>query len=328
MENKYIDILHEAKFIDTEIKQPEPIITINGKTIATEGNFITINGLPKSRKTTFSFFFLASALRKKNVFGIDVKLNDNEKALFIDTEQSVYDFSRQIKTLKFLIKSKTLPQNFDAYLFRKYEPAEILETTYELIKEQRPKIVFLDNLTELVTNPNDMIESKKVIQWLKRITSEFNCVIVCLLHLSKNNLQSLGNLGSYADRGAQSALKVTLDKETQTSTLEASLMRSDAFFEPITVFYNEDSKCYDQTETAPPKSKKRFVLMDLTNDDHNNRLGVVFNSRKDIVYNEIIEELKKIYGVGTNIAKQQILPYLLGNKFIRTEGKGIYNLNQ
>lgn len=326
MENKYIDILSEAKFIDNDIKQPEPIITINGKTIATEGNFITINGLPKSRKTTFSFFFLASALRKKNVFGIDVKLNDNEKALFIDTEQSVYDFSRQIKTLKFLIKCKKLPSNFDAYLFRKYEPGDILETTYELIKEQRPKIVFLDNLTELVTNPNDMIESKKVIQWLKRITSEFNCVIVCLLHLSKNNLQSLGNLGSYADRGAQSALKVTLDKETQTSTLEASLMRSDGFFEPITVFYNEDTKSYDLTETAPPKSKKRFVLMDLTDTDHYNRLGVVFNNRKDIVYNEIIEELKNIYGVGTNIAKQQILPYLLGNKFLRSE-KGIYNLN-
>lgn len=327
MENKYIDILQAARFIDTDIKQPEPIITINGKTIATEGNFITINGLPKSRKTTFSFFFLAAALRKKSIFGIDVKLKDNEKALFIDTEQSVYDFSRQVKTLKYLIKSKTLPPNFDAYLFRKYEPNEILASTYELIKEQRPKIVFLDNLTELVVNPNDMQESKVVIQWLKRVTSEFNCIIVCLLHLSKNNLQSLGNLGSYADRGAQTVLKVTLDKETQTSTLEASLMRSDAFFEPITVFYNEDTKQYDQTETTAPKSKKRFVLMDLKDEDHNNRLNVVFNNRKDIVYNEIIEELKKIYGVGTNIAKQQILPYLLGNKFLRSE-KGMYNLNK
>lgn len=320
-------VLSEAIFLDEELDQPPPVITIQNKTILTSGNFAVLCGLPKSRKTTFAFFMLASALTGKTFFDISVNLQPDDKCLLIDTEQSVFDFSKQVKTLKYLIKQKKLPENFSAYLFRKYEPDVILNSVYLLIKEQRPKLIILDNLTELVINPNDMLESKTVIQFLKRITAEFNCSVICLLHLAKSNLMSLGNLGSYADRGAQSVLRVTLDKETQTSTLEASLMRSDLFFNPIAVSFDSEQKCFVQTEAVSEKPKsKKLVLADLTAGDHWNRIGVIFNSEPELTYSELIEELKKLYGVGTNISKQQVLPYLLGNNFLQREN-GIYKPN-
>lgn len=325
---KIKQVLTEALFLDEELEPPEPCIEIQGKNILSAGNFAVLAGLPKSRKTTFAFFMLASALRQTEIFGIKVNLKPNDKCLLIDTEQSIHDFSRQIKTLKFLIKQKKLPKNFQAYLFRKFEPDVILNSVYTLIKEQKPKLIILDNLTELVINPNDMLESKRVIQFLKLITAEFNCSVICLLHLAKSNLMSLGNLGSYADRGAQSVLKVSMDKETQTSTLEPTLMRSDLFFEPIAVTYDSESKEFVQT-TAPtekPKSSRKFVLMDLNDSDHWNRLGVVFTEGKEVIYGELVEEIKKIYGVGTNIAKQQIIPYLAGNNFI-VSNKGVYKAN-
>ena len=52
----------------------------------------------------------------------------------------------------------------------------------------------------------------------------------------------MGNIGSYMDRMAQTVLKVTMDKETGYSTMEANLMRSDSFFNPITIGYNENLK--------------------------------------------------------------------------------------
>lgn len=322
------EVLKDAIFKDEELQQPPPIVTIGGKIIATPGNFITINGLPKSRKTTFAFFCIAAALRRTPLFDISVNLNADEKIILIDTEQGIHDFSKQIKTLKYLCKAKKLPAQFDAYLFRKYEPNVILTSIYELMQAQRPKILIIDNLTELVINPNDMTESKGVIQFLKRITSEFDCVVICLLHLAKSNLQSLGNLGSYADRGAQSVLKVTLDKDTHASTLEPTLMRSDLYFNPVTIVWDEENKEYTQTDAPEEKKpgRSKFILMDLTDQDHFNRLGAIYQNEKQLIYGELVEEIKKMYGVGTNIAKQQIIPYLAGNNFL-TATKGVYTPN-
>jgi len=319
----YKEIIKECLFKDGDFTAPEPVITIKGHVIGVPQNFITINGLPKSRKTTFANYFIASGITGRSFFDIQVNIQIDEKIILFDTEQSIFDFSRQIKTLKNAIQSDNLPDNFSAYLFRKYEPKDILNTMYLIIKEQKPKLIIIDNLTELVINPNDMAEAKAVIQFLKKITAEFNLTCICLLHLNKNNMLSIGNLGSMADRGAQSVLKVTHDKDSGASTLEPVFLRSSNHFEPISINYNTDLKKYEQTTPQNTQPRKKFVLASLSDSDHINRINVIYLNAEQFTYAEIIEEIKRLYGVGTNIAKQQILPYLIGNKFLKTN-KGIY----
>jgi hypothetical protein len=317
------EIISTSLFLDEEIIQPPPILTIDNKTIATEGNFITISGQPKSRKTTFAFFMIASGLLQKSIFNIQLNLKTDEKIILIDTEQSIFDFARQIKILKFTLKCKKLPLNFSAYLFRQYEPEQIIEAITLIMERDKPKILILDNLTELVINPNDIPESKKIIQFLKRITAQYNCCIITLLHNSKSTNNTLGNLGSYADRGAQSTLRATIDKDTDIFTLEPVFMRSDAYFKAINVFYNKESNKYEQTETAPKKESKKFNINNFDEADHINRIGAIFRTQKEISYAELVEEIKQIYGIGTNGAKQKIIPFLTGNNFIKSN-KGIY----
>ena len=120
------------------------------------------------------------------------------------------------------------------------------------------------------------------------------------------------------DRMAQTVLKVTLDKETGYSTMEANLMRSDSFFNPITIGYNENLKNYEQIDNFDYNKKpKKFNMVDFSDKDHFNRLSSIFDNINEIGYAELIEELKRIYGVGTNISKQQILPYLRTNRLIK-----------
>ena len=325
------EIIKAAYFNDVNIEQPQPVITIQEKTICTKGNFITINGLPKSRKTTFMQFLIYSALTGRPCFDISVNIQPTDKVILIDTEQSIYDFAKQNKYLKRMLGVNNMPERFSAYLFRQFEPEIILNAIYLLVTEQKPKILFIDNLTELVLNPNDIPESKKVIQLLKKLTAEFDLCIVCLLHLGKTNLNTLGNLGSLADRAAQSVLKVTADKDAGTSILEAGMLRSAGHFEPITIFYNTESNFYEQTTTnkqsATGTGRKKFVLQDLTDAEHIGRLNAIFAHVKELSYAELIEELKRLYGVGANIAKQQIAPYLTGNGFI-IGNKGIYKRNK
>lgn len=320
----YTKIIDESKFLDLPLVETPPVITINDRIICHLNSFVTLNGLPKSRKTTFMQFFIASALTGSNMFGIKVNILPTDNVLLIDTEQSLFDFTRQIKALKYLIKSNKLPTNFEAYLFRQFDPDIILNSMYILIKEKQPKIIFLDNLTELVLNFNDPVESKKIVQFLKKITAEFNCVIVALLHLGKGNLQSLGNLGSYTDRGASSVLKVVADKDTGTSTLESVLLRSDGHFDPITIGYDKELNQYVLMNSVNVEKPKKFDLGNMTIDDHKAKVNLIFERYTDIQYSQLVEELKIMYGVGNNIVKQKIIPYLQSIKIIKAQSKGIY----
>lgn len=323
------NIIQESFYKDLELPDQDPVITIQNKVIAYPSNFICINGLPKSYKTTFAGFFIQSALLKKNIFDIQVNLPTDKKIILIDTEQSIYDFSRQVKNLKRNIKTNKLPTNFEAYLFRKYEPETIIKAITEIIILQRPAILIIDNLTELVNSPNDIPESKAVITWLKKITAEYNLVIICLLHNAKSTQMSTGNLGSLADRGSQSTVTVKHNKDENTTTMEATLMRSDKYFTPITIRYNDELKNFEQIETdlKPKVNSRKFVLMDLTNEDHFNRLRIIFIKTKSFVYSEFVNEITKMYGIGINIAKTQVIPYLRGNEFVLADD-GIYTINK
>jgi hypothetical protein len=322
------DILSECLYKDIDYPAKTPIITIQGKTIATEQNFVCLTGLPKTFKTSIMFKFVESALLKKNVLDIEVNIKQNDLIICIDTEQGTAEYYRQIKNLKRNLKVNNLPLNFKSYLFRKYDPDVIIQAIYEIVLTQRPKILLIDNLTELVYNPNDLIESKKIIQFLKTITSEFNLVVICLLHLGKQNLMSLGSLGSYADRGCQSSLKLVYDKDSNIITLDATLMRSDKYFEPIGIIYDNEVKDFIKCDAVPKKTNsKKFILQNITDSEHKDRLRIIFLQSKQMQYNELIDAVTKMYGIGVNIAKQQIVPYLRGNEFI-TSDFGIYEINK
>ena len=330
MKIDYPKIINETLFIDQFIEQPKPTIIIGGKIVGVLNSFISICGLPKSRKTTFMNYFIASALTGLDFMTIKVNCDPFDKIIVFDTEQSIYDFSRQVKHLKYLIKAEKIPVNLEAYLFRQYDPEVILNSIYLIMLEKKPKIIFIDNITELVLNFNDPVESKKLVQFLKKITAEFNCTIITLLHLGKGNLQSLGNLGSMTDRSSNSVLRVIYDKETQSSTLEANMLRSDSLFKPITIIWSEEEKTYIQInllDQAPTeKISRKFDITNLSREDHFTKLSLVFGRKDQLVYEELVSEIKLIYGVGTNIAKQIIVPVLLEQYILSRIEKGIYIL--
>lgn len=321
--NTIAEIVNKSLFIDSERTQPAPLITILDKVILTENNFITISGLPKSRKTTFMQFFIASCITGQKYIDIQANIDKNDKIVLIDTEQSEYDFYKQNKFLKRIIEKNTTPAKFSAYLFREYDPEIILASIYEIAETQRPKIIFIDNLTELAINPNDIAEAKKIIQFLKKLTNKFNLSVVCLLHLSKGGGFTLGNLGSYADRGAQSVLKVTLDKETDFSTLECSMLRSDAHFLPLAIRYSEDEKKYVPADyTAPQTNKKqKFSMANFTTAEITARMDIIFEMQPTYIYAALVENLKKVFGVGDTAVKQTIIPVLTIEKYIYTHNK-------
>lgn len=317
-------VISESIFIDNEIAQPIPLITIQGKIILNENSFITLSGLPKSRKTTIQQFIIASCITGQNYLGIQANLSKTDKFILIDTEQSNYDFYRQNKFLKKLIKKSKNPANFSAYLFREYDPEVTLQAIYQIVETQKPKILFIDNLTELCNDPNNIIEAKKVIQLLKKMTAKFNMGIVCLLHLGKSNNFTLGNLGSYSDRASQSVLKVTIDKETDITTLDCVMLRSDAHFDPISIQFNKDTGIYEECESVAPataKKSKAFSMDQFSPQELKDRINILFEMQESYVYGSLVENLKKLFGVGDTKIKQVVIPYITHKKLIIINNK-------
>jgi hypothetical protein len=323
-EKKLEVIIKESIFVDTEIAQPTALITIQGKIILNENSFITLSGLPKSRKTTIQQFILASCITGKSFYGIQANLNPEDKFILIDTEQSNYDFYRQNKFLKKLIKNNKTPDTFSAYLFREYDPEVTLQAIYQIVETEKPRMLFIDNLTELCNDPNNIVEAKKVIQLLKKMSAKFNIGIVCLLHLGKSNNFTLGNLGSYADRAAQSVLRVTIDKETDTTTLDCTMLRSDAHFNPITIQFNKETASYMEVEKPPEKSEKKsksFSMDQFTDLELKARIDILYEMQSIYTYGSLVENLKKVFGVGDTKIKQVVIPYITHRKLIKIENK-------
>lgn len=322
---KNIDqIISDSIFLDTEIAQPIPLITIQGKIILNENSFITLSGLPKSRKTTIQQFMIASCITGQNFLGIQANLSKTDKFILIDTEQSNYDFYRQNKFLKKLIKKNKNPANFSAYLFREFDPEVTLQAIYQIVETQKPKILFIDNLTELCNDPNNIVEAKKVIQLLKKMTAKFNMGIVCLLHLGKSNNFTLGNLGSYSDRASQSVLKVTIDKETDITTLDCVMLRSDAHFDPISIQFNKETGIYEECDPVAPataKKSKAFSMDQFSPQELKDRINILFEMQESYVYGSLVENLKKLFGVGDTKIKQVVIPYITHKKLIAIKNK-------
>jgi len=319
-------IINEALFTDRDLPDEIPTITIQDKIVATKGNFITINGMPKSYKTTIMNFFIYSAISQTEIFGIKLHLEKSESIVLVDTEQGVFDFNKQFKRLKHLLKTKTAPEQMKSYLFRKNEPHEILKAIELILIEQKPKFLFIDNLTELVINPNDMIEAKTVIQFLKRITAEHDTTIVCLLHLGKTSFNTLGNLGSYADRGAQASIKLKYDIDNDIISVEPSLMRSDRLFKTINLRYNNDIHNFETLEIEPvDKKKKSFEIANQSFEGLKSTVSLIFENEPGLIYSDLVESLKPVFGVGNNIVKQKIIPHLMRINLIKNLD-GLYKL--
>jgi hypothetical protein len=93
----------------------------------------------------------------------------------------------------------------------------------------------LDGLLDLILNYNSEEECRLLIQFIKRITAQFNILLITVLHLGKKDKETLGHLGSASDRYAQSTLIIEKDKDQQTYNLSPKFMRSDADFETVSI---------------------------------------------------------------------------------------------
>ena len=221
-------------------KPPPPeqvILTIQEKVIGTIENYVVFSGQAKAGKSTFLTACIASAFVPKfqDVFGMKIKpIPGRETVCFFDTESSTYDFHRVINRIKHFAYSENLPASFDAYSLREDNPKAI-RTMIRYYLENNPQcsVLIIDGFLDLVMNYNDEVETRRLTNWLKKLTKKYQILIIGVLHLAKGTGNTLGHLGSNTDRWAQSTLIIEKEETTKQIVLKPKLLRSADTFNPI-----------------------------------------------------------------------------------------------
>lgn len=192
----------------TEIVPEQPCLSIDGVGFFTKGNIHAIKGEAKAGKTTVSKVII-SALMKGEMFHLQSEIKE-AKVVFIDSEQSDKDVLRIISDVKLMtgLKSKYIDKHLHLFALRKLDCTQLLGEIETNIKYLRPDLVLIDGIVDFVNSFNDEKESKDLIRKLMRMSSEYNCSIVNILHTNPGdaNGKMRGHLGTMLAQKASTVL--------------------------------------------------------------------------------------------------------------------------
>jgi hypothetical protein len=317
---------------------------IDWNNIGSLGNFSVITGLPKAGKTRYLTAIIAAGIMRTEVFKQSVKLPvEKQHILHVDTEQSKYDYHRMIKQIKKYIQLDELssfPEKFKSLSCRGMTAQKIMQII-EFYLSVTPEcgIIVLDGLLDMIDRFNDEGEAKKVVQWVERMTEQYNILVIAVLHRTKSADKAIGHIGSAVERKAQSILIVEKNDQEGliTYNLKAEYLRNAEGFNPVSIYYNKGICDFELCDTMliQPAGKEKFQnnrkkrAIDFDIQDHRLSCGQIFNATRELDYKNLIQRIQEVYGVGEGLAKSDYKPYLVRSGLIFDLGNGLYsNISQ
>jgi hypothetical protein len=318
------NLTQEAKKIPTEINiedyfvdldkpvTQEVIFTIQQKIVLCYGSLLVLTGKPKARKTTFLHAFIGAAILNQNIWGIASQMkSDKNLVCLIDTEQSIYDLHQSLGRLQDTINLKlSTTVNFKAYSARSLDLNQLINLIDTICgKNSNLGLLCIDGLLDLVNDINDVREAKSAIQYIKNTADKYNIGIVGILHQNKGTNFSLGHLGSFASRFAQSELSIE-KQEDSTSKLSAVFLRSADNINPIEIDFDTTRQIYDVKHNI--YSANNYNSIDL--------IRQIFDGKVGLTHKDLVSRTKIVTFLNNYQVEKKIIPVWYANKLIEKRG--------
>ena len=179
--------------------EPKFMFSVGGVPTIPQGELIGIKGRAKMGKSQFEYFLIAVMLA--GVSRGSVKpLADRYKILLFDTEQSQASLKKCCqRALNFArLPSDKNNECFLPFFMRPLSIEERRKVIADAVEAEKPDIVFIDGVRDLLQDFNSLEQSNDLIQWLLSLTAEHGCTIVSVLHQnkSKDDGNMRGHLGT------------------------------------------------------------------------------------------------------------------------------------
>jgi len=326
---KDIEKLLNARRVDLSLIPPDQdiIIKIGDAIIGTSKNFGMIVGAPKAGKTKYMSAFAAAAISGIPQFSINVKISEGRTVGYFDTEQGEWDISKMVGLMKAWTGEKNIPDFFQMYSVREDMPEMVLKMVDYYLEKNPCQLLILDGILDMVLDYNNVRESRLFMNWIKNISKTKNLFVLTVLHLGKNEGQTLGHIGSMADRYSQSVMEVTKE-DNATFTLKPRLLRSAKNFDPINIGYNEVTRLWGQDESYAPKKiiHEKNLPEFLSREEHFANLSVIFDKTKIRTYPDLLACVTEVYGQSQAWARKCI-KLSVSKKWIIRNSDDNYSVN-
>lgn len=304
MTNDLKQKLSQRKFKTDYTPPAENILfKISEKTIGVSQSIVVFSGLPKNGKTLFVTAAIASAYTTWDIFGMKISFpKDRKRLCYVDTESSDYDYYKNLDRTRQQMLLDHFPHNFDSFLFREDSPKDIMQMIEIYLSENKDcSILVIDGILDLISDFNSVEQSFYLIQWLKKITKIHDLMIVTVLHLGKKDQNSIGHIGSYLDRKANSVLRIEKNKDQKTIDLVPAFLRSSDDFNPISIQYVGNQ--WEQVANEKPTQNQMLYGM-----EKQSLLSRLLVEPKK--YQDLVNDLSEFIGKGSTTAKKIIKEWI------------------
>lgn len=181
------------------INEPKFLFSIGNIPSIPAGELIGIKGRAKQGKSQWEYILISVMLA--GISKGEIKpLQPHYKVLLFDTEQSQASLKKCCqRALKFAgLPTDKNDVRFMPFFMRPLSIEERKRVIEDAIKEEKPDIVFIDGVRDLLQDFNSLEQSNDLIQWLLHLTAEYGCTIVSVLHQnkSKDDGNMRGHLGT------------------------------------------------------------------------------------------------------------------------------------
>ena len=202
---------------DVHYPDPEYLIEIGGTPTLPKGNLIALSAKWKNGKTFLCDVLTAVFLGSERFAGCRTLLSQG-KVSFYDTEQAESDTSRIRKVID-AMTPESRHHDYDVYCLRPLNIDRTIEdsdeiTRYEFISQtiahDKPDLVIIDGIADLLYNYNDVIESQRLVNRLAALASEHNCAMVVVMHQNKglHDKNMKGHLGTMLNQKCSDVFSV------------------------------------------------------------------------------------------------------------------------
>lgn len=185
------------RFDETE-EDNKFLLRIGGVPSFPKGSLIALQAKKKSGKSQFQYYII-SAILNGGMGNIELEYDTPIKMQVFDTEQRRGDIKVCHYRLRNTInKDPNNVPNLQVFYLRPKSREERWKIVHEAITTEKPDLVFLDGVRDLVGSINDERECADLMDNLMKLTDEVGCSIVCVIHQNKSEMDSTmrGWLGS------------------------------------------------------------------------------------------------------------------------------------
>jgi hypothetical protein len=199
-----------------EYAEPEYTLSLNGIDTLPIGDIQAIKAKSKNGKTYLASILLASFFGCKK-FGFTSKITGGH-AMFIDTEQNELNTARVVRRVHALCGWDINTNNdcFKSYALRTMDSKDRMKFVENALDTERPQMVIIDGIGDLIEDFNDIVSSSECINNLMRMSTEYHCAIISILHTNKAKEDSnmKGHLGTFLLQKSSDVFEVKKDKDT------------------------------------------------------------------------------------------------------------------